>query len=124
MKRLLWILALVTLILELCLHAAHADQAGERRYNFTTKKYEFYDGSNWYNFNLGIALGVCSSEGAWDFDTLLSAYEYCDGDNWIKIVGTPTLSGCSPAAKMDYFSNSYYYCNGLVWMNMKGLLVL
>lgn len=100
------------------------DQAGTRRYNYATKKMEFFDGANWYNFNLGLPLGVCDKEGEMEFNDLLSLYQYCDGTSWVRLIGSLTLSGCSPKAKMDYFSNSYFYCNGLVWVNMKGLLVL
>lgn len=103
---------------------AYADIAGERRYNFVTKKYEFYDGADWYNFELGVSLGACTNEAETEFSTLLGIFQYCNGTNWIRLVGTPTLSFCSQAGMMDYFSNSYYYCNGLVWVNMKGLLVI
>jgi hypothetical protein len=103
---------------------AHAEIEGERRYNFVTSRYEFYDGANWYNFNLGLPLGLCSNEAAWDYNTLLNLYQYCNGTNWIRLVGIPSLSFCSNAAEMDYSSGSYWYCNGLVWVNMKGSLVI
>lgn len=105
--------------------SAHAaDIAGQRRYNYVTKKYEFYDGTNWYNFELGLPLGACVTEAEMEFSTLLNLYQYCNGTNWIRLVGTITLGVCPQVGLMDYFSNSYYYCNGLVWVNMKGLLVI
>jgi hypothetical protein len=42
---------------------AFADVAGERRYNFVTKKYEFYDGTDWYNFELGVPSGCLYERG-------------------------------------------------------------
>lgn len=104
--------------------AAFAYKAGERRYNYVTKKYEFYDGSDWYNFNIGLPLGGCTREAEFEFNNTLSLYQYCNGTNWIRLVGIPTLTGCSGKAKMDYFSNTYMYCNGLVWVNLKGAIVL
>ncbi len=104
--------------------ASSADQASTRRYNFVTKKMEFFDGTDWYNFNLGVALGACTNEAEMEYNTVLNLYQYCDGINWIRLIGALTLSGCSPAAKMDYFDDTYKYCNGLVWVDMKGPLVL
>ncbi len=104
--------------------SSQAEKPGERRYNYATRKMEFYDGVSWYNFNLGLPLGGCAKEGEMEFNDLLSLYQYCNGTSWIRLIGSPTLSVCSPKAKMDYFSDTYMYCNGLVWVNMKGLLVL
>jgi hypothetical protein len=124
MKRFVLFLCLVCVVLAAASAPAFADVAGERRYNFVTKKYEFYDGTDWYNFELGVPLGACTNEAETEYSTLLGMFQYCNGTNWIRMVGTPTLSFCSQAGMMDYFSNSYYYCNGLVWVNMNGLLVI
>jgi hypothetical protein len=124
MGRFTLFLGIFLLIFAVSTHPSYADKPGERRYNYATKKMEFYDGTNWYNFNLGVPLGGCTKEGEMEFNNLLSLYQYCNGSNWIRLIGSITLSGCSPKAKMDYFNNTYMYCNGLVWVNMKGLLVL
>jgi hypothetical protein len=124
MGKLVLFLSFICAVLTAFPAPAFADVAGERRYNFVTKKYEFYDGTDWYNFELGVPLGACTNEAEMEFSTLLSLYQYCDGTNWIRLVGTPTLSFCSQAGTLDYFSSSYYYCNGLVWVNMKGVLVI
>ena len=57
MKRFVLFLCLICTFLAAASAPAFADIAGERRYNFVTKKYEFYDGTDWYNFELGIPLG-------------------------------------------------------------------
>jgi hypothetical protein len=118
-RRLLSLLFFLTVYVWSCI-PAYADIPGERRYNFVTHQLEFYDGSGWYNFGLGLSLGACTQEGSMEFNDLLSLYQYCDGTLWIRLVGIPTLSGCATKAEMDYFSDSYFYCNGLVWVNMKG----
>jgi hypothetical protein len=103
---------------------AHAQQAGTMRYNSTAKQYEFYDGSQWYYLGLGLALGSCTQEAQMDYDPLLAvaSYKYCNGTNWIRIVGVPTLMPCSGAGTMDYMSNTFMVCNGLLWTNIKGFL--
>ncbi|MFN3827062.1 MAG: hypothetical protein ACK4NR_05480 [Micavibrio sp.] len=100
--------------------AAYGDHAGEMRYNSTTQRLEFHDGSEWYNFGLGITLGLCNKEGALEFDNLLATYQMCNGTFWIKIVGIPTLSPCSKKGAMDFNGSTFLVCNGLVWTNIKG----
>lgn len=103
-------------------HIAYAQQAGNMKYNFTTKQYQFFDGAQWYNLGLGVALGACTKEAAMDFEPLvITSYRYCNGTHWIRIVGVPTLSFCSRAGMMDFIGSTYRVCNGLVWTNIKGL---
>lgn len=99
---------------------AFADHAGEMRYNQMTQRLEFHDGNQWYNFGLGVALGLCSKEGALDFDPLLATYQMCNGTFWIKIVGLPTLSPCTKKGAMDFNGSTFLVCNGLLWTNVKG----
>ncbi len=99
---------------------AWSDHAGEMRYNYTTQRLEFHDGTQWYNFGLGVALGACSREGAMDFDNLLASYQVCNGTVWIKIVGIPTLSPCTKKGEMNYSGGTFLVCNGLLWTNVKG----
>ena len=40
---------------------AQAAVAGVRDYNFTTHQMQFYDGAQWYSFNICIPLGACSA---------------------------------------------------------------
>ncbi len=103
---------------------AHAQQAGTMRYNAAAKQYEFYDGTRWYYFGLGIALGACTNEAAFEYDPLLviPSYKFCNGTNWIRIVGITTLAVCSQARAIDYRNNSFMYCDGLFWNNMKGAI--
>lgn len=124
MRRFMLLVGLVAFFAVNVVKSSYAEKPGERRYNYITQKMEFYDGVNWYNFNLGLPLGGCTKEGEMEFNNLLSLYQYCNGTSWVRLIGSPTLTGCSPKAKMDYFSDTYMYCNGLVWVNMKGLLVL
>ena len=107
--------------------AQAAIQAGTRDYNFTTHQMQFYDGSNWYSFNIGIPLGVCTpaQEGAMDFDNVLAVYQVCNGTNWVKIVGIPiALAFCSNKGEMEFTGGTYRVCNGLLWTNIKGTLLL
>jgi hypothetical protein len=75
----------------------------ERRYNFVTKKYEFYDGADWYNFELGVSLGACTNEAETEFSTLLGIFQYCNGTNWIRLVGTPDLKLLLPGGHDGLF---------------------
>jgi hypothetical protein len=102
--------------------SALADPPGTLRFNDSSKRYEFYSGSNWYLFSVGVGVVACSKKAALDFNNAVSAYRYCNGTVWIPIVGTPTLIACTKKGAMDFFNTSYHYCNGLVWMNMRGLL--
>lgn len=104
--------------------SAQAQQAGTMRYDNVAKQYEFYDGTSWYYFGLGLALGSCTQEAAFDYDPLLvvPSYKYCNGSNWIHIVGLVTLTACTQAGALDYRDGSFMYCNGLLWNNMKGAL--
>ena len=103
-------------------HGAQAQQAGTMRYNNAAKQYEFYDGTRWYYLGLGIALGSCTSEAAFEYDPLLiiPSYKFCNGTNWIRIIGVTTLATCSQPRAIDYRSNTFMYCDGLFWNNMKG----
>ncbi|HEY8189999.1 MAG TPA: hypothetical protein VIF12_04895 [Micavibrio sp.] len=106
-----------------CAHPAAAQQAGTREYNYVTHQMKFYDGSQWYNFGIGAALGACANEGSMEYDPLvITSYKYCNGTNWIKVVGIPTLAFCSSAGAMDFDGSTYLVCNGLVWTNIKGIL--
>jgi hypothetical protein len=100
-----------------------AQAAGEMHYNTVDNRYEFFDGSNWFDFDLGIALGVCANEAEMEFDTLLSTYKYCNGVNWMLVAGTLTLSVCTAKGEMDFFSAAYHFCNGALWVKMKGSLL-
>jgi hypothetical protein len=99
---------------------ARAEQAGTMRYNSSTKMMEFYDGSAWYNFGIGLGLGACTTEGQMDFDNLLSNYKFCNGTTWIRIIGIPTLAVCSKKGEMDFNGSTFLVCNGLLWTNIKG----
>lgn len=98
-----------------------ADVEGSMRYNHASKQMEFYDGTRWYNFGIGLILGSCSQEGALDYEPLiLTSYQYCNGSNWVKIVGIPTLVICTKAGAMEYNGTTFLVCNGLLWTNIKG----
>ena len=102
---------------------ASAQQAGSMRYNDISKKMEFHDGSDWFNFALGIPVESCSSEGTMDFDPLLGilgSYRFCDGTNWIEIVGVTTLALCGKLGEIEVTGNKLQVCNGLFWVNIKG----
>lgn len=97
------------------------DREGSMRYNAASKQMEFYDGTRWYNFGLGVALGVCDKPGAMEYEPLiLISYQYCNGTNWVKIVGIPTLSLCNSNGAIDYRQSTFMVCNGLLWTNIKG----
>lgn len=116
------LLLLIAFVFGVCVPVrAFADQAGAMRYNYVSKNMEFYDGTRWYNFGLGLALGACSREGAMEFDSLLAAYQVCNGTAWIKIVGIPTLSPCSNKGAMNFNGSTMLVCNGLLWTNIKGM---
>ncbi|MEZ5814621.1 MAG: hypothetical protein R3E13_07900 [Alphaproteobacteria bacterium] len=100
-----------------------AQTAGEMHYDTVDNRYEFFDGSDWFDFDLGITLGVCANEAEMEFDTLLSTYKYCNGTNWMPVAGTLTLSVCAAKGKMDFFSGAYHFCNGALWIKMKGSLL-
>ena len=104
---------------------AAAQTAGTMRYNATIKNMEFYNGSNWFGFGLGVGLGACpaASEGTMEYDGLLNSYRLCNGTVWVTLLGTPTLAVCGSVGSIDYRSNTFMYCNGLLWMNLKGVLV-
>lgn len=104
--------------------AAHAQQAGTKRYNVVARQYEFYDGTRWYYLGLGVALGACSDEAAFEYDPLLviPSYKFCNGTNWVRIVGITTLAVCTQPLAIDYRSNTFMYCDGLFWNNMKGAI--
>lgn len=101
---------------------SHAqDRAGSMRYNPVSRQMEFYDGTRWYNFGLGLALGTCNTPGAMDYEPLiLISYQYCNGTNWVKIVGIPTLAVCNRAGMIDFRQSTFMVCNGLLWANIKG----
>lgn len=117
-------LLLALLFITVWSSSAHAQQAGTMRYNNAAKQYEFYDGTRWYYFGLGIALGSCTNEAAFEYDPLLviPSYKFCNGSNWIRIVGITTLAICSQVRAIDYRSNTFMYCDGLFWNNMKGAI--
>lgn len=116
------LLLLIAFVFEVCAPVhAFANQAGAMRYNYVSKNMEFHDGTRWYNFGLGLALGACSREGAMEFDSLLAAYQVCNGTVWIKIVGIPTLSPCSKKGAMNFSGSTMLVCNGLLWTNIKGV---
>lgn len=100
---------------------AFSQVAGERDYNPVTNSLGFYDGEDWYNFASGLPTGFCSKEGEMEFNNLLSKYQYCDGSNWRVITGVPTLMLCSKKGAIDFINDTYMYCNGLLWMDMRGL---
>ncbi|MEZ5919354.1 MAG: hypothetical protein R3D66_05455 [Alphaproteobacteria bacterium] len=111
---------LLTIILP---YSALAQNTGEMHYSTPDTRYEFFDGSNWYGFDLGIPLGVCTKEAEIEFDTLLSTYKYCNGAFWIPVAGIVTLSGCTQKGEVDFFNSAYHFCNGLLWVRMKGSLL-
>ncbi|MDB5490861.1 MAG: hypothetical protein JWO78_710 [Micavibrio sp.] len=104
-------------------NAAQAATAGTRDYNYTTHQMQFFDGTKWYNFGLGLALGTCTTEGAMDFEPILSTYQVCNGTYWIKIVGIPTLAVCTKKGAMEFNGSTYLVCNGLLWTDIKGFMV-
>lgn len=97
---------------------ALAQVTGVLDYDTTLHEYKFYNGTHWRRFNTGLGLTACSKPAQMEYNSALSYYRYCNGTNWLPIIGVITLSGCSGAGKIDFFSSSYYYCNGLVWVNM------
>lgn len=107
-------------ILILAAAPASAQTAGQMNYDTSNHRYVFYDGVSWREFHTGLGLLACTKEGAMDFEHVLAYYRYCNGSVWVPVVGTLTLSTCSKKGEMDFFSNSYYFCNGLFWVNMQG----
>lgn len=99
-------------------------QSGSMRYNDISKSMEFHDGNAWHNFLLGLPVGPCSHEGEMDFDPLLSVlgtYRFCNGTDWIQVLGVTTLDFCSQKAAIEVTGNKLQVCNGIFWVNIKGL---
>ncbi|WP_435640001.1 hypothetical protein [Micavibrio aeruginosavorus] len=120
----------MTICIVFSANPANAQSAGTMRYNSTINNLEFYDGSNWFRFNL-IDLGLvdylllpsCSNPGALDYNHGLNVYYMCDGTKWRTMLGLPTGLFCGTAGTIDYRDNAFMYCNGLAWMSFKGLMV-
>jgi hypothetical protein len=121
MKRIIFIAAFFILMSVMPV-AANAATAGTMEYNETAGRMQFYDGTQWYYFAAGLPGGSCSVPGQMDYDTLLSSYKTCNGSNWLYVGGLPTLSLCSQAGTMDYISSTFMVCNGLLWVNIKGVV--
>lgn len=115
--------ALLPLLATILPYPAMAQSTGEMHYSTPDTRYEFFDGSNWYDFDLGIPLGVCTKEAEMEFDTLLSTYKYCNGTFWIPVAGIVTLSVCTKKGEINFFNGTYHFCNGLLWVRMKGSLL-
>jgi hypothetical protein len=114
---------LLLLLQFLIANPAAAQQAGAMRYNGTTNKMEFYDGTGWYNFGLGLPVGSCSTPGTMDYDpllTILGSYRFCNGTSWIQIIGLTTLTPCAQKATIEVSGDKLQVCNGLFWVNIKG----
>lgn len=129
--RVRWFFAIImTICIVFSANPANAQTAGTMRYNSTINNLEFYDGSNWFRFNL-IDLGLvdylllpsCSNPGALDYNNLLNVYYMCDGTKWRTMLGLPTGLLCGTAGTIDYRNDAFMYCNGLAWMSFKGLMV-
>ncbi len=120
MKRI--ILSAMFVFLAMMPSLAQAATAGTLDYNTTTGRMQFFDGVQWYSFSIGLPGGACTTAGQMDYDTLLSTYKTCDGSSWTYVAGIPTLSVCTKEAEIQYTASSFYYCNGLLWVNMKGLV--
>jgi hypothetical protein len=105
------------------LQSARADTAGTMRYNATASKMEFFNGTQWYFFSVGLPVGACTQAGSMDYNTLLGAFQFCDGSNWNQILGGLTLNVCPTPGMMDYRNSTFMYCNGLLWLDMKGAVV-
>lgn len=103
--------------------SAFAQTAGTMHYDNGDSRYEFFDGTSWYDIALGLVLGACTKEAEVDFDKILLTYKYCNGANWVPVGGSLTLSFCGKQAEVDFFNNSYHFCNGLLWIRMKGGLI-
>lgn len=103
-----------------CFNQAFAQNAGDVEYSLGLDNYIFYNGTEWRVFNTITTLIGCDKPGAMEFDSLLASYKICNGSKWRRVVGILTLSVCSKKGARDYFANSYYYCNGLLWANMDG----
>ncbi len=112
-----FLLALMVVFLSFS-NAAFAQSAGTRDYNTSSKRYQYYDGSQWKNFRISLTLGVCAQEAQWDYNNVLNLYQYCNGTFWVKIIGTPRLAFCSKTAEMEYSGGTYLYCNGVVWVDI------
>lgn len=101
---------------------AFANSAGSIRYNDTLNNYEFYNGATWYQFSaITIPLSSCTQKAEMNYDALLASYNICDGSQIKRTVGTLTLAFCSTSGSIDYRSNTLMYCNGLLWVDLKGL---
>lgn len=116
------VLSMIFTLLVLLPAGAQAVTAGTLDYNPTSGRMQFYDGVQWYSFGIGLPGGACTTPGQMDYDTLLSTYKTCNGSVWTYVAGIPTLSVCTKEAEMEYTASSFYYCNGLLWVNMKGLV--
>jgi hypothetical protein len=105
------------------LQSARADTAGTMRYNQSAGKMEFFNGTQWYYMSAGLPVGACTQAGSMDYNALLSAFQMCNGSNWIQILGSLTLNVCLTPGMMDYRNSTFMYCNGLLWLDMKGAVV-
>ena len=110
-------------LINFSMSSAIAQTTGALDYDTTLNEYKFYNGTHWRRFNTGLGLTACSKPAQMEYNSALSYYRYCNGTTWIPIVGIITLSGCSGAGKMEFVSWSYYFCNGLVWVNMGGSII-
>lgn len=99
---------------------AYAINAGTMEYDYNMHAPRFYDGTKWYGLNLGLPLGVCTTEGQMDFNMVLTTFQYCNGNNWIKVIGSLTLAVCTTKGQMNFNGSTFLVCNGLLWMDIKG----
>ena len=103
---------------------AKASSAGTLEYSDTENRYVFHDGLNWYLFSTEIVtLSSCSNTAEMNYDYILKTFTICNGSRRRLVLGTITLSPCSQEGTIDYRNNSFMFCNGLLWVNMKGLLL-
>lgn len=122
-KHSLWIIVFCLFTIGFTNHA-QAATAGDRDYSYTNHQMQFFDGTQWYTFGpVLVALEACSTEGAMDFDNVLGVYQVCNGSAWFRVVGIPTLAGCTKKGAMEFNGSTYLVCNGLVWVNIKGAAV-
>lgn len=123
-RRIIKIFILTLMLQYAAMQSAAANQAGSMRYNDVSKRMEFHDGTGWFNFALGVPVGGCTREGEMDYDPLLGilgSYRYCNGSLWIQVLGVTTLDVCSSKAAIEVTGNKLQVCNGLFWVNIKGL---
>lgn len=96
---------------------------GTMQYDTASNQMEFSDGTGWYYFASVLGIGACSTPGTMDYDTVLKGYKVCNGTTWLRITGMPSLTTCTHPAEIDFREGSFYYCNGLVWVDMRGAAV-